>query len=408
MMWLVLAIVAGLASRVVLVMLLAEREMTETTWPDSIEYVRHAVNLLDRGLYSFDGVQPDRMRQPLFPLFIAGVYAALGRDNLFLYGVQVIIGCGSIVLTWWLARLLGLSVAAAGLAGLIVALYPPQVRIAGMLGTETISTFLWLTTAVALCALARTNLTRYAFVLGGVVGLHALCRPITAFTLPLLLGTLLYDLGWRRTVRVGVLASIAFGLVVLPWGVRNAVTLGTPTILSTEGGVTLYLAMRPDREQIWANEIGTFLESPEGRALIGDEYYITATADAVFRREAVKLFLLDPAGVIMRGLWGSAKSWLYMPGGLTVTRGRPWLWVPVVAVPTTLLLLAFYGGLGLRNRVGMVLIVGIPLYFTILHIPMIAQPRFMLPPFPFIAIGAVAGILRLRGALGESGRSGSG
>jgi hypothetical protein len=402
MRWAVLAVAVGLVSRIALIILLADREAT--SWPDSIEYMRHATNLLDRGLYSFDGVQPDRMRQPLFPFFVAGIYAVFGRDNLFVYGVQTIIGGGAIALTWRLARLLGLSPSAAGLAGLIVALYPPYVRIAGMVGTETLSTFLWLVTALVLCTVVRTERGWHALVLGGVVGLHALCRPMTAFVLPLLLGGLRYGgLGWRRTLRAGGLACVAFGLVVLPWGVRNAVTLGTPTILSTEGGVTLYLGLRPDRERIWANEIGRFIESAEGRTLIGDDYYISSAADAVFRREAAKLFLRDPVGAIRRGVWGSVKSWLYMPGGLTVTRGRPWLWIPVVAVPTTLLLLALYGGLGLESRVGRVLIVGLPVYFTAAHIPAIAQPRFMLPLFPFIAIGAVAGLQRLRVALEPAG-----
>jgi hypothetical protein len=89
--------------------------------PDSIEYSRHAENLLDHGLYSPDGVRPDRMRQPLYPLFIAGIYAVFGRNNFAVYAIQTLVGCASIVLTVGLARVLGLSPAAAGGAGLLVA-----------------------------------------------------------------------------------------------------------------------------------------------------------------------------------------------------------------------------------------------------------------------------------------------
>ncbi len=402
--WAMAAIAVGLVSRVVLIILAADRDVM--TWPDSVEYMRHAANLLDRGLYSFDGVHPDRMRQPLLPLLIAGIYTVFGRDNLFVYAGQTIIGCGCIWLTWRLSRLLGLSPASAGLAGLIVALYPPDVRIAGMVGTETLSTFLWLISALGFYTLTRTGRDWDALKLGAVVGLHALCRPIAAYVLPMLLAGLWWGgLSWRRALRAGVLVGVAFVLVVLPWGARNAITLGTPAILSTEGGVTLYVGMRPDREQIWANGEALFIESPEGRALIGDEYYLSARADAVFRREAVKLFWRDPGGVILRGMWGSVKAWLYMPGGLTVTRGRPWLWIPVVAAPTMLLLLALYGGLGLESSAGRLLIVALPVYFTVLHIPVIAQPRFMLPLFPFVAIGAVLGLHRLRSALRTNRRS---
>jgi hypothetical protein len=89
--------------------------------PDSIEYPRHAENLLDHGLYSLDGVRPDRVRQPLYPLFIAGIYAVFGRNNFAVYAIQTLVGCASIVRTVGLARVLGLSPAAAGGAGLLVA-----------------------------------------------------------------------------------------------------------------------------------------------------------------------------------------------------------------------------------------------------------------------------------------------
>jgi hypothetical protein len=155
--------------------------------------------------------------------------------------------------------------------------------------------------------------------------------------------------------------------------------------------------MRPDREQIWSNDMGRFVTSPEIRMLIGDAYYISDAADAVFRREAVTLMRRDPVGVVRRGVVGSVKSWLYMPGGLMVTRGRPWLWIPVVAVPSLLLALALYGGLGLRSRRATVLIVALPVYFTLVHVPTIAHARFTLPLFPFVAIGAAAGVQRLVG-----------
>ena len=60
-----------------------------------MEYSRHAGNRLDHGLYSLAGVRPDRMRQPLDPLFIAGIYAVFGRDNFAVYAIQTLVGCAS-------------------------------------------------------------------------------------------------------------------------------------------------------------------------------------------------------------------------------------------------------------------------------------------------------------------------
>ena len=389
--WCALAVAVGFVTQGLLILVLADQE--GGGGPDSIEYARHATNLLDQGLYSLDGVRPDRMRQPLYPLFVAGVYAVLGRDNFAVYAVQVLVGCVSIAMTVGLARTLGLSPAMAGCAGLMVAVYPPFARLAGMVVTETLSTLLWLATAWMFVIVARSGRDWHALALGAVVGLHALCRPVSALFLPLFVGGLWYGgMSALRTLRAGVLLFLGFGLVVLPWGIRNAVVLGTPTILSSEGGAVLYLAMRPDRELVWAGDMGRFVTSSEVRALIGDEYYISEAADAGFRREAVTLFLQDPVGALRRGLLGSVKMWLYMPGGLTVTRGRPWLWIPVVTLPTSVLLLALYGGVRFRSRLARVLIVALPAYFTLVHVPTIAHARFTLPLFPLMAIGAVAGV----------------
>jgi hypothetical protein len=85
--------------------------------PDSIEYSRHAENLLDHGLYSLDGARPDSKRRPLYPLFIAGIYAVFGRNDFAVHAIQTLVGCASIVLTVGLARVLGLSPAAAEAPG---------------------------------------------------------------------------------------------------------------------------------------------------------------------------------------------------------------------------------------------------------------------------------------------------
>ena len=396
-----LAVAAGLLSQTLMVVLLSDP--FGGGGPDSTEYARHAENLLDHGLYSFDGVHPDRMRQPLYPTFIAAVYAVFGRDNLHVYVVQILIGCVSIWMTWLLARRLGLSAPGAGLAGLLLAMYPPWARLAGMIMTETCSTLFWLATAPAFVTLVGAGRDRDALVMGAVIGLHTLCRPASFLFLPLFCGAiLLAGFTMRRAVRLGLLTLMAFGLVMLPWGIRNVMTLGHATILSAEGGVSLFIAMRADREEIWRSGMGKFVDSPEVQTLIQGAYPISSAAAERFAQEGWRLLRQDPIGSIYRGLLGSVKAWLYAPGGLTVTRNRPWLWGPVVAIPTTLFLASLYGGLSLPGLAARVLIVALPLYFTLAHIAAPSHPRLVLPLFPFTAIGATAGFDRLRKVLHDA------
>jgi hypothetical protein len=396
----------ALVSQVTLVALLADQQ--GGVGPDSVEYSRYAQNLLDRGLYSYDGVHSDRMRQPLYPLFLAGVYTLVGRNSFGVYGAQVLIGCLCVFLTFTFALMARVGCTAATAAALLMGLYPPFVRLAGLLGTEAISALLWISIGCLFVRTVRERGRLAAVALGAVGGLHALTRPITALTLPFLWWGM-----WRsgevsrRTLGQILLSGFAFVAVVAPWGVRNAVVLGSPTILSSEGGVNVYLAMRPDREQIWAGEIGWFVQSAEVRALIGDDYYISERADARFRAKALELFLERPADALWQGIVGAVRAWLYMPGGLTVTRGRPWLWVPVIGIPSGLLVLALYGGLT-APRAANLLLVWLPAYFTLLHVPVLARPRFMLPLFPFVAVGAAVGCERLLARARSAGvRTGS-
>lgn len=379
----------GLMVQVACVLLLADVD-GGGGW-DSLEYSRHARSLLEAGVYSNDGVTPNRMRQPLYPLFLAAVYWLSGDGNPAVYVVQVLINTASIGLTWWLSRWLGGSPGGALTGALILALYPPFARLGGMILTESLSTLLWLVTAGLFVRCVVRPDAWGALGLGAVIGLHTLCRSSTA-ALPLVLAPMLwYATGrGRRAASATLLAALAFAVVVLPWGIRNAVTLGTPTILSSEGGATLFFGTHPEWAAIWSAPGGetAFVESERMRALIGDEHYLSEKADARLRAEGLRQLAKHPGSTLFRGAVGVARTWLYMPGSLTVTRGRPWLWIPVVAVPVGLLALALGSLLQRRARLLTVVLLGFPGYMSGVLVLASAHPRLVLPLFPFVAIGA--------------------
>jgi 4-amino-4-deoxy-L-arabinose transferase-like glycosyltransferase len=361
-----------------------------------MEYRRHAISLLRHGIYSFDGRTPDRMRQPVYPLFLAGVYALFGDSNTPVYYVQAGLNTVSVFLVWKLARTFGLSGRIAAGAALLVAVYPPFARLSGLILNETLSVLLILSVALLFVRTASQPNVGRAIGLGALVGVHTLCRPTTAL-LPLVLPLMFwFVLGRvRPAARIGLLAAIGFALALAPWVVRNAVVLGHPTFLSTEGGAGAYVGTRPDAEQIWEKGLAPFLESAEVRAMIGDEYYISEKADARFRAAALHQFLQDQAQTLVRGLVKMLKAWAYMPGTRVVARERPWLRGPLASVSLACLLLAIYGALKTRSRVMRVLVIGIPVYYSAVLVPLFAVPRHMLPLFPLIAIGAEAGTSRI-------------
>src|SRR5581483_4848645 len=190
-----------------------------------------------------------------------------------------------------------------------------------------------------------------------------------------------------------------FTLAVAPWAGRNAIVLGTPTFLSTEGGAGMYVGTRPDSEQIWEEGLKPFLESDEVRAIIGDEYYISAEADARFRAAALEWILGHPVETFVHGVVQVAKAWAYLPGARTVARDRPWLWPALVGIPVAALALALYGATIARSRVLAALVIGMPAYYSLLLVPLLAVPRHLLPLFPLIAIGAMVGLARVAAQL---------
>jgi 4-amino-4-deoxy-L-arabinose transferase-like glycosyltransferase len=377
-------------------MVLAFAEPSGGGGPDSLEYRRHAISLLRRGVYSFDGTTPDRMRQPVYPLFLAGVYAVFGASNTPVYYVQAGLNTLSVFLVWKLARILGLSARAAAGAALLVAVYPPFARLSGLILNETLSLLLLLCFALLFVRTAWQPGVGRAIGLGALVGVHTLCRPTTAL-LPLCLPLLFwFVLGRvRPAARIGLLAALGFTLAVAPWVVRNAVALGRPTFLSTEGGAGAYVGTRPDAEQIWEQGLASFLESAEVRGIIGDEYYISEEADARFRAAAVSQLRRDPVRTLVHGVVQVLKAWVYMPGIRVVARERPWLWGPLVGVVSACLLLALFGALTARCRVMSALLIGIPAYYSAVLVPLFVVPRHLLPLFPLVAIAAAAGTARI-------------
>ena len=227
---------------------------------DTVIYEQLATNWLKHGKYAIDiagQAVPVDLRMPGYPAFLAFVYALTGRTGesarLPVMLTQVLVDLASCVVTAALAALL-VSLCSrqsnrqrSFLVGLwLAALCPFTANYVAVPLTEVWATFL---TAVALLFLVmvaaearaeRPELLRREWIEGNgywrlvalsglIVGVGALFRPET----PLLLVTTLVLLGlwmwWRgetmRFVRSAALMACACALPLVPWTLRNAITL---------------------------------------------------------------------------------------------------------------------------------------------------------------------------------------
>ena len=221
-----------------------------TTGGDTAAYLELARNLLDKRVYGLlrDGrLVPTDARPPGYPLFVAAVDLLAGRSTTALLVAQAILDVAGCFLIAALAARLApetdrprVRLAALWLA----ALCPFVANYSAVPLTEVLAVFLTSATLLLLVrAWQREEISglacdRLGWLLGGMAaGLATLVRPES----PLLLASAGAVIGWTcakrrqwlRIVPIGVWLAAGLLLPLVPWGVRNAVTLGRMQLLSS-------------------------------------------------------------------------------------------------------------------------------------------------------------------------------
>jgi 4-amino-4-deoxy-L-arabinose transferase-like glycosyltransferase len=280
---------------------------------------------LARGL----GFSPILKRPPLYPLFVAFSIVVMGEDPLGLVFLQHLIGLGTVVLTYWLAR--AVFAAAGGLlagriaglvAGLLVALNGTLMIYERYVMAETLFTFL-LTAAVLALVLGMRRASWRLYALGGVLlALASMNRAAAQLLLPMVpLAALLWHREVRPAARLSAALLAGFLLISLPWmslawvqtrsfgasglgealfwrGSREQPTVvKLPMLISRDVGrpsdvadPTLTQARRVAYNRVFEDE----LPSDIAVLLTKRFSYSEAQADAILRDVAIELFMRQP------------------------------------------------------------------------------------------------------------------
>jgi hypothetical protein len=163
-------------------------------------------------------------RPPLYPALLAVPTRIVGPDALWTgRALSLALGLGVIALTVTYVRRIAGDVAGL-VAGVAVALAPSLVANDTVTVSEPLGLLLLL--AVLLFLLEG----RWALA-GATTGLLLLTRPNAALVAVVVVAVLWRALGWRRAA--GALAVCL--LVVAPWVLRNAVQVGTPRLVTSDG-----------------------------------------------------------------------------------------------------------------------------------------------------------------------------
>ena len=213
-------------------------------------------------------------RAPLYPYCLGGLYAVFGPNPVAVRVVQFVLGA----LTCALTCLLGWRVAgrAVGLlAGLGAAAYGPLIYFDGELLLPVLETLFGTALVLALAGALESSMSqppvpsaipngrpvpasRRPWVAAGLLlGLFAITRPNILAFLPVLVVYLVVRLGLRRAVAPGAALVVATALVIAPVTIRNAVVGHDRVLISSQGGLNLYIGNNPEADGTSAIVPGT-------------------------------------------------------------------------------------------------------------------------------------------------------
>ncbi len=343
---------------------------------------------------------------PGYPVFLGLLYEVFGPNHRVAAFVHVLLGTLVCGLVYAIARRAS-GARIAFVAALLIALNPHYVFMTNLVASENLFA-VWFALGLWL-AMRPWKHKRQAVWTGIVMALASLTRAV-AVLLPALV------LLWKR--RMAEMESrawrgdaaallLAFGLVILPWSVRNWVVVGEPALLSHGGGLNFYYghnAQDPVFRDVsqtpmaglrkpgaidrrgWQLGMRHVVEDPIGefgrsafkiRELFSSPGYALQANNAVRRPEGWRY---DPAiaalatearerqrarARYLRGVFGSLATW-----------------------HTRLLWLGSLAALVLWRRFtpGLRLIVWVASYWVVVHVVFWAQPRFRYPLEMLMAI----------------------
>ena len=238
--WLLVLGLVSLAPRVLSAVLVPTIPVGDFSWYDG-----RAAELATGLGYQYNG-EPTSFWPPGYPFTLSLVYRLFGHSWLAGRLLNALLGTAVCVLTYLVAKKM-VTVTRARVAALLVTFFPSQILFTNPLGTEVLFTVLLLVVLYLLLdrPVAHQGY-RYLAVVGVAVGLAAYVKTLALF-LPLVIFVwwLLAGTRFRRaSARLLVVLLCAFA-VIMPWTVRNVVKMGSPVVLSTNGGANLWIGNNP-------------------------------------------------------------------------------------------------------------------------------------------------------------------
>jgi 4-amino-4-deoxy-L-arabinose transferase-like glycosyltransferase len=377
---------------------------------DELAHVRLAQNIVAHGQYAFDPGQPTSLRPPLYPAFLAAVFAVAGDQNYQAVRlIQSLLSLVTVVILYRLTRDLISERAGLRAAGML-AFYPTFLGFNNLMLTEVVFTFFLVAGISAVSRGLHRNCYSNLAAAGVLLGLGALTRSVL-FPFAPVLGLFLFAV-WQGSIVRRTLAALAFivpfAATLTPWAVRNTRLHKTLVVVDCMGGrnfmmgnyeyTPLYrswdaISIRGEREWIQVlltqhpNELKGVTQGQVDKLAFKDGLqFVRDNPGLTLERDIIKFF--DFWG-LERELVAGAESGLFgdIPRSGVLALG--------VLICGAYVIVLFAGAFGaalappkdLRQHLLLLLIIA---FVCAVHTVVFAHSRYHLPIMPFVMVYAAA------------------
>jgi 4-amino-4-deoxy-L-arabinose transferase-like glycosyltransferase len=225
--------------------------------PDTIyEYDPIAMNVVAAKGFIHGNGQPDSIRGPGYPLFLATIYGSVGKSHIAVRLIQSMLDGAIVILVMHLTWILWGNGKRAIIAGSILSLYPLSVYSSNLVAVETIFCFMFFISVFLFIKGCRSHKPGLFVASGLLLGASVLIRSTSLF-FPFVMGIWLFAFKGisKKNARSYICLLLAFAAIIMPWSIRNYYVFDEFILTSTNGGINLYLGsslafLKPHNEKI--------------------------------------------------------------------------------------------------------------------------------------------------------------
>ncbi len=380
---------------------------------DSRGYQQIALNLLAGHGFSWSTsppFEPNLYRTPVYPVFLAGVYAIFSPGSRAVYLLQAAISSVVCCLIYVIARQFW-NRHRAVVAALLCCTDAFAAHYVGSIMTETVFTLLMSCGVFLLVRGYETGQSRTMALAGALLGLAVLCRPESVFFPLFAAATLTWVSPSKRTsLRLGLVLAGCAMLATAPWLVRNWRLTNGVFLVNRGPGVSFWQSAHPGYD----HNRYRFVEGLERRDETVALFLATkgecdlGALEPLLWRAGMRQIRQDPCGYLRRRLLDYSHLWIpsgdFLLGEHNVSFGRALATkrfglmtikvLLLLAIGIVPFLLAVFGLVLNRSHLGRLWPVWVfPFYVALSRLPFDLEPRHSLPARPYLMLFAALAIV---------------